>query len=140
MLAQSFKPAAELDISEAQREALVKTLVLLETGKLTHYTIDFRPYNIKSGQVFTGHFNMATWNLVRDCGTVCCIGGTAELIGNVSFDDVSEELNNLFYPEVETSLKQITPTQAAIALRNYLTCGEAKWDEVLALSISGSLI
>ena len=40
MLAQNFKAADELGITEEQIEALIKTLVMLETGKLIQETVD----------------------------------------------------------------------------------------------------
>lgn len=36
MLAQNFKSADELGITDQQKEALMKTLVLMETGRLIH--------------------------------------------------------------------------------------------------------
>lgn len=129
MLAQNFKTADELRISGAQLSALQKTLVLLETGKLIHAPFDGD--GRREGEEFTGHFNMGRWNAVQACGTVCCIAGTAELIGGIRFPDHPPgRLGNLFYAGElgERVLTTITPQQAATALRSYLTTGDARWD------------
>jgi hypothetical protein len=131
MLAQSFKSAAELNITEAQKDALIKTLVLMETGKVTHAPIG-DGYYPDTGS-FTGQFNMIHWNSVHGCGTVACIGGTAELVSGVSFNKdtcngIDAQLYRLFMPDLPESLwNGITPSQAARALRSYLTTGHANW-------------
>lgn len=128
MLAQNFKTAKDLEITEAQKEALMKTLVLLETEQVEHISkfindIDHEP-------TYCGKFNMRYWNAEASCGTVCCIGGTAELIGNVSFyPNVPVALEELFQPPMGPAIwRTITPAEAAIALRSYLTTGAARWD------------
>lgn len=144
MLAQSFKSADELGITEPQRDALRKTLVLLETGKLRHVPIydddgdlidqmgRFVPLKARK---FSYDFNMADWSHPHSCGTVCCIGGTAEFVGGLeplSFDrGAPAALQNLFYPE-NIRLSVITPAQAATALRSYLTTGNANWAEAVS--------
>jgi hypothetical protein len=139
MLAQSFKSAVELGITEPQRDALCKTLVLLETGKLEHAYSDINGFDATVRPKFDGLFNMGTWGTVSQrCGTVACIGGTAELIGNVSFGQLPHHnlpinLRKLFYATgVQSNWRDITPAQAATALRSYLTCGDAKWHEAIA--------
>lgn len=137
MLAQNFKTAAELGITEAQKAALIKTLALLDGGKLKHHP-DL-PTGWSPGETFSGHFNMNWWSVPSECGTVCCIGGTAEMIGNVRFDpdERPRALSRLFFPNRDLTKKlapydSITPSQAAIALRSYLTTGDARWDLALA--------
>ena len=127
MLAQNFRSADDLGISERQHDALRKTLVLLETGRLTHADPG-RP-RADRGR-FTGHFNMREWNTVGECGTICCIGGTAELVGDVQFDPerLPEGLDELFFPN-SPHVEDITPSQAATALRCYLTSGDPRWLE-----------
>lgn len=134
MLMQNFKSAADLGLTEPQKEALMKTLVLLETGKLEHAKIDD---GIMGGSdKFTGHFNMHVWCREHSCGTIACIGGTAELIGGVVFGYGKQhmQLHNLFEPhDFDWQLWQnITPAQAATALRSYLTTGDARWDLAVA--------
>lgn len=133
MLAQSFLSAEDLNISSSQLKALIKTLKLFETGKLKHVQLDDGIPG-EMGNEFTGHFSMSLWNTKRDCGTICCIGGTAELIGGVIFntDKQSKRLTQLFFPRFRVGQwNTITPTHAAQALRNYLTTGYARWREVL---------
>jgi len=136
VLAQNFKTAADLDITEQQRAALMKVLVLLETGKI-EYTIMDDDWPVGFGQPFTGHFNMHTWGREAPCGTVACIGGTAERIGNVIFKGypTNERLGDLFEPRAirAEKWKDISPSQAATALRSYLSTGNARWD--LAVTI-----
>lgn len=139
MLAQNFKTADELEISEEQHDALRKVLVLLETGKLRYVPyeqLDFSP----GEHVFSGHFNMTTFGDNHACGTAACIAGTAQLISGVKFVgmDRPEGLSDLFYAESldhsgpDDPLDKITVDQAARALRSYLTTGDARWD--LAIS------
>lgn len=135
MLMQNFKSAVDLGISEPQRDALQKTLVLLETGKLKFAPAGLSPDN--SSSEFTGHFNMQWFNKRDECGTVCCICGTAELIGDVEFGPLKYELNDLnalFFGDGKTSvpLYDIRPEQAARALRSYLTTGDANWKDACA--------
>jgi hypothetical protein len=140
MLMANFKSASDLGITEPQKEALMKTLVLLETGKLTHVPdpIESPEYIIPfEERQFSGEFNMSSWSKSHHCGTVCCIGGTAELVGSLPVYSLDPScasnagLHNLFYPQVG-GYNQITPAQAARALRSYLTTSDAKWHEACA--------
>jgi len=124
-----FKTAEQLRITEERHAALVKTLDLMEAGKIIH--IDSENLNHMTGEseTYTGHFNMAVWNATQDCGTAACIGGTAELVGNVKFSgpDIPSDLEDLFYDYSGDP----TVAQGAAALRNYLTHGLASWDLVM---------
>ena len=131
MLMQNFKSAADLEITERQLSALQKTLVLLETGKLIETSLS-EANNYKAGTLFSGHFNMETWNSEHPCGTVACIGGTAELIGGVEFTEWPDNLDILSWPNIPGSYSKITAAQAATALRSYLTTGDARWDLAVA--------
>lgn len=136
MLAQNFKSHVDLGITEPQFDALRKTLVLLETGKLKHQPMPDR-YAWRA-EKFSGLFNMGGWRREAHCGTIACIGGTAEIIGDVTFNmNKPYSLNNLFYPNMNNEgvlfdYHAITPAQAARALRSYLTTGDAKWSEAVA--------
>lgn len=135
MLAQSFVSAAELGITEPQRDALQKVLVLLETGKLRHVPVPklSHDWDDESINQFSGMFNMGSYIDPSDCGTVACIGGTAAIVGNVNMHHPRPpKLMSLFYADYKYDLERITPAQAARALRSYLTCGDAKWDEAVA--------
>lgn len=131
MLAQNFKTAAELGIAEDEKSALAQVLGMLERGELVHCPL-------KSAPLVTSHrFNMGTWDgMLSGCGTVYCIGGWAEkLLGRVAFCNSPKSLDKLFFPDDYHNrirqLDDITVTQAAIALRNYLTHGEPLWEEAL---------
>lgn len=138
MLMQNFKTADELMLTERQFAALTKTLVLLETDALKHVELfdnDFPASPDARDGEFTGHFNMNGWNLQKTCGTVCCIGGTAELVGGLLQNELAHaaglnpKLWSLFYPDALGfyDWNNIAPSQAARALRSYLTTGDADW-------------
>lgn len=126
----NFKTAAELGIPQDQHAALIKTLELMEAGKIIHVDSDDVEGTWGYRGEFTGHFNMDTWVGKADCGTVACIGGTAELVGKFRFSDpdMPSDLYTLFY---EYGGGNPTVTDGAKALRNYLTDGAARWDEVM---------
>jgi hypothetical protein len=147
MLAQNFKSAADLDITDKQLEGLIQVLGLLEREEVTHVRVCdtdcFYNENRKPPVGFTGAFNMGNIYTVADCQTAACIAGTADLFcgtdfapaGDLRFGDLPGDLIDLFCPNViETEAwEAILPSQAAAALRNYLTLGEARWDEVLGV-------
>jgi hypothetical protein len=148
MLKQTFKPAAELGLNRAQYDALCKTLVLFETGKITHVKIDPNMRSHwSSDNEFSGNFNMRYWGgltgssyycLGHDCGTISCIGGLAELIaGKPVFHhggpDIPDKVAYLFNPSRVPvgQWDEITAEQAAQAIRNFLTTGEPGWEEIV---------
>lgn len=136
MLMQNFMSAADLGITEPQKDALIKTLVLMETGKLEHSkAFDFDRFDEVLPR-FTGEFNMRYWAAPgTNCGTIACIGGTAELIGDVDFSyQGNRDLLSLFQPQTVSIDRwgDITPAQAARALRSFLQTGDAKWSEAVA--------
>lgn len=139
MLAQNFKTPADLRLTDLEFEALVKVLGMLERGELKHGDFKRR----EPGD----WFNMKSYGLTDKCGTIGCIAGWARVVSNgVAFpwaeSDTANPLYNftakknlrtLFIPSLMASCwDKITPAQAAIALRNYLTHGEARWAEALA--------
>lgn len=128
MLAQNFMTATDLGIAEAEVSALIKVLGMLERGELSK------------------RFAMETTMMETPCGTVACICGWAHLVSNgAAFpeaikqncgNDFNERLPreaiHLFgYDSSPNNLESRTVAQAASALRNYLTLGEARWVEVL---------
>lgn len=132
MLAQNFKSAEDLDIPEALKQALIKTLVLFETGKITHRLIPEDPC-IGDGMDFDGKFNMQIWSTEwPECGTIACIGGITEMVSGINIGWVPDSLQNLFSPDriPFREWARITPEQAARAIRSYLTTGEANWEEI----------
>ena len=122
MLAQNFKTAAELGISERLRRALATELGMLERGEISRLEFDMREWN---------------------CGTACCFGGWAEKIAGVPIgtfklctpDTLTGNrlmgIESLFAPHQWTRMT-VSTSEATTALRNYLTTGDARWAEVLA--------
>lgn len=133
MLAQIFKTADELKISDHEHVALIRVLGMLERGELVDVDCFYESF-IENG------FNMGT---VGDgCGTPACIGGWAALLMDVdqnrylqrySWDNRAKNLAlyDLFWNEMACDMPAGVE-RAAIALRSYLTIGDARWD--LALS------
>jgi hypothetical protein len=129
MLMQNFKSSADLGITEPQKDALIKTLKLLETGKLRHIPEqEIRPSMDAHG--YADLFNMCFTFATSDCGTAACIKGTAEIISGVKFDvfHLTPDLSDLFYAWAPCRSYDPSTSQAATALRSYLTTGEPRWD------------
>ena len=133
MLAQNFKTAADLRISEAQREALVRLLGMLERGEIRHQLSESVSYE-DDGPLCS--FNMMEWS----CGSVGCLGGWCDFLAERPFPVPvrDEPLYGLFFPDdedIETitnyDYDAITTSQAATALRNYLTLGRANWADII---------
>jgi len=137
MLAQSFKAAEDLGLTDLQYDALRQTLVAMETGLVEHVKVD-QMKTRRAGTVrgVIGKFNMAFWRANMRCGTVACLGGTAEMIsgtkpGTLFGSLTSPALHELFHPSGGFEWENISVDQAARALRNYLTTGEPNWEEAL---------
>lgn len=135
MLQQNFQTPEALGLTAPQHRALVLTLNALERGELRYVPVhgpSLWPFS--EDYPYTGHFNMRTFQSALPCGTVCCIAGTAELLGNTTFAGLnrSPELEELFFPSSSDPeyYDKITPDQAAIALRAYLTTGVPDWSHV----------
>lgn len=119
MLAQNFKTAADLGISDRELDALIKVLGMLEREEIDE-----------------AHFNMGIVG-EPDCGTSgCLLGWTRVADKDVFFTLVckaclfpkNEGLETLFY---SGEAFDAAPSQGAAALRSYLTTGEANWAEAL---------
>jgi hypothetical protein len=137
MLAQNFKTAEDLQVTEQAHAALIKVLHLLDCGDLKHCKLEkgpesdsfFQPKHVENA------FNMSSF----ECGTVRCIGGWVLhfLVGKHQVNAAkagNNELHYLFYPPNHVGYNDITTTQAACALRSYLTTGKAEWEEALKLA------
>jgi hypothetical protein len=129
VLAQNFKTATELGLAEIEVEALVTVLRMLERG------------DIAREQFHMGRFR-------HECKTPACICGWAHHISRGrAFSELasacgpiilhrraSSALNDLFrLTQARDSGGEITPAQAAVALRNYLTHGEPRWAEAMTV-------
>ena len=144
-MGKTFKTAEQLGLEEKHYCALVKALVELESGRIKHLPDPDTRAPLDYDAETVSRFNMNIWRSSNStCGTICCIGGTAELVGGLrtlTLSDLADSraragnpgLHDLFYP-YETGLDEwdsITPKQATRALRNYLTCGQPKWKKAM---------
>jgi hypothetical protein len=132
MLAQNFKTAAELRITERQFSALAQTLGHLERNQIA--ANNFTMADTGSPDFWAG----------AECRTPACICGWARHFAKENIfrrRDRTQELNNLFLMGADTRTCQVIGDrpfsiigipQAAIALRSYLTNGEPRWEEALA--------
>lgn len=131
MLAQNFKTPTDLGISDIEFDALLKVLGMLEREEIKpeQFTMD---------------------RVLHNCGTPACMCGWANYVS----EGKAFPLRNRKYSTMEPSWKRIpkdllilfaygssagpdmarraTTSQAANALRSYLTHGEARWAEALA--------
>jgi hypothetical protein len=125
VLAQNFKTAKELGLADVEVEALITVLRMLERE------------DIAQEQFHMGRFR-------HECRTPACICGWAH---HISRGQAFPELTSPYGPmilyrrvpaatgqlfrltEARGSGSEITPAQAAVALRNYLTHGEPRWAE-----------
>src|SRR4051812_3552769 len=105
MLAQNFKTAADLGISETELEALVRVLGMLERDEVKHVEVkgDMQFYREDRTPTQDFLFNMDNVYCVADCKTAACIAGTSDLFCGTRFapdgslrGGLPEELNDLF--------------------------------------------
>lgn len=137
MLAQNFKPAAELGFTEIEFRAAVTFLGMLERAEVRHERIS-DPLSDSCPDRPSG-FNMRCIYGESPCGTTSCICGWIETLAGIPPRHLAQRtyflsgsnLRKLFYQKTDS---EISLGQAAVALRNYLTFGEPRWDEALAAS------
>lgn len=140
MLAQNFMSAEALDLPTVERDALVAVLGMLERGDIAADTLRMD----------------VLLHQVDGCATVGCLCGWAHVVSHgTAFPELAatpargafvayflrdslrrrlpENVKRLFYFGAWSSeMAQITPPQAATALRNFLTTGDAQWETVRA--------
>lgn len=121
MLAQNFKTAADLRISEAEHGALVTVLGLLEREEIP-----------------AEKFTMRTIG-APECGCAGCILGWTGVVSMAVTERLyrsagrgNRPLDRLFYDPAAMDVRD--PALAAVALRSYLTTGEANWAEAVQSS------
>lgn len=150
MLAENFLTAKELGLNEGERAGLIKAMRALERGEIKHVKLDHRA--VDAWRAVVDHpedggnfFNMGIWAAKGpyDCQTVCCIGGWAQAFydetrldglpgcGLLKATRGNRQLYDLFHPSIYSSYDDITPAEAALAIRNYLTTGDACWSQVV---------
>lgn len=138
MLAQNFKTPADLRITDVEFDALYKVLGMLERDEVKYAPLGEPICGRDITPVF---FNMALVKSNGECGTAACIMGWARYFGG---DDLfrrllTPALNDLFCMGHEPGSpfrgklpEDILPSDAAPALRSYLTHGEPCWTEAFA--------
>jgi hypothetical protein len=121
-----FLSAETLSIPQFDRDALIAVLAAYERGELQERP-DVSPYDIKPEDWPDNKllFSMKCWHRChRKCGSLCCIGGTAEVLAGVPvfslFKNKSQELHLLFFYETFLNLPE-----AMQKLQIYLTTGKA---------------
>lgn len=140
MLAQNFKTAADLGITDPELDALIKVLGMLERGEIPDRAFTMRQFR-------------PTWSdraqdIAKECGTIGCLCGWANFVsggeaflqavtGRLSFP--TEAIHDLFAIQRDEDDRLIpriwrdaTIESAAIALRSYLNTGKANWAEALS--------
>lgn len=145
MLAQNFKTPADLGITDAEFDALFKVLGMLEREEIPYAPgygdicrdVPDSPTNRPDPKFF----NMGFVTGEHECGTAGCILGWAQHIAGrtLDFGDRKGAIARLFQmgadacnESLPVSHENILPSQAALALRNYLTHGEPRWAEALS--------
>lgn len=117
MLAQNFKTNADLGISEIEFVALTKVLGMLERGEITD------------------NFQMSAISRKFECGAAYCIQGWCQhLTDHKAFPTHGDKPDRVWtlFMYGDSRRNKVTAPQAAIALRNFLTHGEAIWSEAMA--------
>ena len=114
MLAQNFKTPADLKIDDEDFEALVKVLGMFERCEVP-------------GRLF----RMAVVG-APECGAAGCICGWARSVNPKAFRGNWKAVTALFVRPPHLQLKNAMPAQGAIAIRNFLTFGDPRWDEAMA--------
>jgi len=143
MLAQNFQRPADLGLTNAEFESLVKVLNMLDREEIPHGKMLSKNYFARPKSVPVA-FQMVLTKSNTNCGTACCFMGWARHL--TQNDDLfrrvglSEDLADLFaiggtgkswFARASYGTEKITPAQGAMALRNYLNCGEPRWHDVL---------
>lgn len=142
MLAGGFLSAKKLGLKAKERQALVEVLEGLERGWFMHsYPDDDLGYDIGLA------FNMTDF----DCGTTACIAGWCDVLYQTKFARKMDKfgrpgskhcnLEDLFFARGAEAIdfEDITPKQAAMALRNYLSTGKPHWGMVVEDKPHGQL-
>jgi hypothetical protein len=134
----NFLSAAQLNLTPKEYRALLLVHEEMEAGRLVHVPLFQGAPREALPSIHM--FNMNWWGTKNSCGTVACIGGWAEKLGDVDFmtsDLDREHLSSLFYPEFDDksfSYDAVTVEMAKLALENYLTNGTPNWNAVITAS------
>lgn len=112
-----FKTACQLGLRKADYEALIETLGRFERGKVSSLLFDM--HNIGAPEL----------------GVAGCICGWVRVKHPQAFPHwITNNIVNLFsFPSNSHSGWRAKPQQAAVAIRNYLTTADPKWNEVMSV-------
>lgn len=125
-----FKTPKQLGVSEEQFCAIMKAAEALQSGKLEQ-----TPVGVPTLPGLT--FDMSHWKCRHECGTVCCIGGSAEILSGLTYGSLNKiadrnpGLKSLFFPREVLSWGSITPEMAAKAVINWAKTGNPQWKKVM---------
>ena len=144
-------PATRIGMTPDLYDALARVADDLASGKIRHHRF---PRGLSGGMDLStippGHsFNMEYWNRSESCGTVLCIAGWVEaMIGAerhlnllYGYCDLSLELRwqleKLYFPfnswvKAPCAWNDITPNQAAAAIRGLLATGKTDWRKAIS--------
>ena len=138
MLAQNFKTPADLGLTDIEFESLLRVLRMLERGEIKEAPQTAR-FGMWLGAEPPTMFRMANVMGSCECGTAACLLGWARHIaGDERLLEASTKgchpANELFFPRKDrgVAIACRNPAIGAIALRNFLTFGEPRWDEAMA--------
>lgn len=135
---ESFLRAATLGITDSERDVLIRSLYLLESGTIKDRgnAIYTGGPNFSDKPAMPTMFNMGSCSIETDCGTASCILGIGRAIsGNWNFMNYSvgttHSAYRLFFPTVAGAIHCTDPKKGARALRSYLEIGNPKWTEAM---------
>lgn len=121
MLAQNFKTAEELGLTEFGYSGLLRVLGMLERGELVYTT---------PGHFIPNGFNMREAWSKGQCGTIGCIGGYAGRYNSSELFTINvkggDNCGKLFCPP-DWRKGRYTVEQAAKAVRSFLVTGTPDW-------------
>lgn len=133
MLARTFKTATDLGISENVHDGLISTLLFFESGEVPQFNMRYYFRRISEA---------------HPCKTPSCIAGWASTFSSDIKRGLDRGWSHNYFVHIPDSLARLfglgwasnrldeigkaTLEQGTTALRNYLTTGEACWEEVLA--------
>lgn len=113
MLARNFMEPKSLGVTDKEFVNLVTVLGMLERGDIESRLFDMRTVG------------------KPECGSPgCIIGWMKTLAGTKHFG--GERMFEGGLSELVACRSNVSPEQAAIALRNFLTTGRPSWDDALA--------
>lgn len=135
---EAFLPPTALGITVAERDSLIKSLSLLESGAIKDrgQALYIRHPDFCDKPVMPTMFNMGSCTIETECGTACCILGIGRAVsGDWNFMNGSTHRDHsaypLFFPNVAAAIHCTDPKKGAKALRSYLETGKPRWAETM---------